>query len=508
MSNIVPRIINDAFADLQCDKWDSKFQILFGGSGSGKSVNKLGQQIPLDMLMGGRNYLICRQTGRSNTLSTFTEIQNGISELLSEDQMKLVKINKSNMSITFHNGHQILFVGLLDVEKIKSIRPKKGVITDIVIEEATEIQYDSFKLLLKRMRGICMYPKRMVLIFNPVSKGHWIYREFFQKQWLEHPATQITNILNMFTNKIQDSDVALTHAQLAEETDDAEIKRIELAKCLHAIGVDQFTLREDNKEIKIRVVRYRRNGIMLPHELETIYMKSMYEGQGLEIGKFTYIDNMFLDKGDIIGYENESYDFAYDVYSRGNFGIVGKLVYNPNNITQADIHDVRRGCRTLFCGKDFGFNDPSVTILMSYDKVTNVVYVYDEMYRSGLNIEEDARLTKVMLGLDRHVPIYCDCADPSSISSLNSMGLNAISQSKPKDGIPWGIRFLNTASIVIDRKCVNTIREFSMYQYKKNPNGGYFEVPVDRDNHAMDAIRYGILRYKNEIDYKFDRRTI
>ena len=39
-------------------------------------------------------------------------------------------------------------------------------------------------------------------------------------------------------------------------------------------------------------------------------------------------------------------------------------------------------------------------------------------------------------------------------------------------------------------KCKNTIREFGLYRRKKLPDGTFSEEPEDRNNHAMDALRY------------------
>jgi Phage terminase large subunit len=63
------------------------------------------------------------------------------------------QINKANLEVTCSNGYQIIFKGLDNVEKIKSITPAKGVITDIWIEEATESFYAGVKQLSKRLRG-------------------------------------------------------------------------------------------------------------------------------------------------------------------------------------------------------------------------------------------------------------------------------------------------------------------------------------------------------------------
>lgn len=90
------------------------------------------------------------------------------------------KISKTEMLITCQtNGSQIVFAGLDDVEKVKSINPARSVFTDIWIEEATEIAYADYKQLDKRLRGISAHFKRMTLSFNPIYREHWIFEEFF-----------------------------------------------------------------------------------------------------------------------------------------------------------------------------------------------------------------------------------------------------------------------------------------------------------------------------------------
>ncbi len=205
-------------------------QILYGSAASGKSYYKLGQQTPLELLKGDRNFLVCRQTARSSHASTFNEVCKGIRRLPPE-LAKLFKINKSDFTITAPNGYQILFVGLQDVEKVKSITPAKGVLTDIIIEEASEITEESFNQLLKRLRGKTKLigNKRVVLMFNPILKTHWIYKRFFagrfsddqkfyaSKKLLIQKTTYIDNINNLTRDDVDK--ITLRNPSLEEKDD-------------------------------------------------------------------------------------------------------------------------------------------------------------------------------------------------------------------------------------------------------------------------------------------------
>jgi phage terminase large subunit len=158
----------------------ARVQILYGGSSSGKSKFKA-QQVVLDVLdnerTGGRNFLICRQVGRTIRGSVAQEINRVITEW---GLRGFFSINKTDGTITAANGYQVIFSGLDDVEKLKSITPAKGAISDVWIEETTECAQDSIKQLLKRQRGgDPKTPKRLHMTFNPILKVHWIFKTYF-----------------------------------------------------------------------------------------------------------------------------------------------------------------------------------------------------------------------------------------------------------------------------------------------------------------------------------------
>lgn len=154
------------------------FQIFFGGSSSGKSVF-LAQRAVYDVMKGGRNYLVIRNISNTIRDSVFNEVKKVITAWDVNDQFT---IRVTDMLITCKNGYQIIFKGLDDVEKLKSITPEKGVITDIWLEEATETKDTDVKQLLKRLRGgEEEFPKRIILSFNPIMKTHWIYKSYFNE---------------------------------------------------------------------------------------------------------------------------------------------------------------------------------------------------------------------------------------------------------------------------------------------------------------------------------------
>lgn len=167
--------LNKAYHPLVTDT--SRFQILKGGSGSGKSHFIAQDEIYKQIFFPGTNLLIVRNTSHSNGTSTFPLMKQIIREFKVEHLFHITYL----VIRCKHNGNEIRFCGLDDVEKIKSITFTSGVLSRIWVEEATETKETDINQLNLRLRGITKVPFQMRLSFNPVSAMHWIKSRFFDK---------------------------------------------------------------------------------------------------------------------------------------------------------------------------------------------------------------------------------------------------------------------------------------------------------------------------------------
>jgi len=173
-----------------------RVQLFYGGAGSGKSAF-LASRVVLDALCG-RNTLVARKVARTLRASCFTEVNKAIRRL---GLGGFFKANVSQMQITCtKNGAQILFTGLLDVEKVKSLSPARGALSDIWVEEATEVSREDVKQLEKRLRGPSPHAKRLTLSFNPISRNHWLYREYFAGVPEDQAVYRADNLLIMHSS--------------------------------------------------------------------------------------------------------------------------------------------------------------------------------------------------------------------------------------------------------------------------------------------------------------------
>lgn len=395
--------INDAYIDHLDNQ--SRVQIFYGGSSSGKSVF-LAQRAVIDVLGGQRNYLVCRAVGRTIRKSVYNEINKAIASAGLRD---LFTANKSDGVITCANGCQILFAGLDDTEKIKSITPERGVITDIWVEEATETEPNDIKQLEKRQRGGDEgVTKRLTLSFNPIYKSHWIYTQYFSRlAWAD----------------------------------------------------DQ----------------------------------TVYTSPDLSILKTTYKDNQFLTAQDRAGLEGEEDEYYREVYTLGNWGVLGDVIFK--NWRVEDLSGMTAQFTNHRNGLDFGFaSDPAAMPVTHYDKARKIIYIYDELYERGLTNDALAPEIKSRIGSQY---VVCDSAEPKSIAELNILGVNALAAKKGKDSVTFGIQWLKQQTIVIDTRCVNARNEFSVYQWKKDKDGNSLKIPIGKNDHLIDGLRYA---YEDEFD--------
>lgn len=168
------------------NKSKKRYIVMKGSAGSGKSTDTAQNYIMRLMGPGnkGRNLLCIRKADITNRDSTFAELQSAIYRI---GVAPYWNVNSSSMVMTCKiNGNEIKFRGVKDDkqrERLKSITFKQGKLTDIWIEEATELTQNDFEILDDRLRGALpsgqFYQIRMT--FNPVSAQHWIKRVFFDR---------------------------------------------------------------------------------------------------------------------------------------------------------------------------------------------------------------------------------------------------------------------------------------------------------------------------------------
>lgn len=182
----------------------------------------------------------------------------------------------------------------------------------------------------------------------------------------------------------------------------------------------------------------------------------------------------------------------YQVAGLGNWGVVEGLVYENWKEEAFTLQDIRH-CRTV-CGLDFGYtNDPSAFVIGFLDKEHMKLYIWDEIYQTGMsNRAIFNAIVNAGYGKER---VTADSAEPKSIDELKGMGLHVKGAKKGKDSIMNGIQWVQDLEIIVHPRCNNFLTEISNYSWKEDKFGKKLNEPIDEFNHLMDAMRYALEDY-------------
>lgn len=159
------------------EDYSHRFNVYYGGSGSGKSHFVVQKMIYKYLKYPNRKCLVVRKVAATLRDSIFALFKSVLSDWHLLDRCD---VKESFFTIEFPNGSQFIFKGLDDSEKIKSIAN----IDDIVIEECTEITLDEFSQLNLRLRSKNPY-NQIHCMFNPISKSNWVYSQWFEDGYNE-----------------------------------------------------------------------------------------------------------------------------------------------------------------------------------------------------------------------------------------------------------------------------------------------------------------------------------
>nr|DAN76434.1 MAG TPA: terminase large subunit [Caudoviricetes sp.] len=169
----------------------------------------------------------------------------------------------------------------------------------------------------------------------------------------------------------------------------------------------------------------------------------------------------------------------------------GGNVFERLELREITDDEIKRFDR-IYQGIDFGwYPDPFCFIRIYYDVARETLYLIDEHYVNKTSNEDNAAWIR-----EHHYndfPITCDSAEPKSIVDFRASGVDARSAIKGPGSVEYGMKWLQRRKIVIDkRRTPNAYKEIVGYEYERNKDGEIISGYPDKNNHAIDAIRYGM----------------
>jgi len=147
----------------------------------------------------------------------------------------------------------------------------------------------------------------------------------------------------------------------------------------------------------------------------------------------------------------------------------------------------------IYMGIDWGYYpDPFVWVKMHYDSHRRELYIIDELRLYKATNEATATALKNR-GVTSEDIIVADSAEPKSIADYRAYGLACRPAEKGPGSVDYSIKWLQGLSkIVVNKSCEGAAKELLAYEYERAKNGEIVSGYPDKDNHAIDAIRYGL----------------
>lgn len=172
--------INEKYKELYTS--GARFFICTGGRGSSKSFSVSTWASMLLMAEAGHKVMFTRHTMTSAETSIIPEFLEKISLLDKEKEFNITKRDITNLA----SKSSIFFKGIKTSsgDQTAALKSLQGVTTWILDEAEEMVDEDLFDKINYsiRQKGV---QNRVILILNPCTKEHWIYRRFFEDRGVQ-----------------------------------------------------------------------------------------------------------------------------------------------------------------------------------------------------------------------------------------------------------------------------------------------------------------------------------
>lgn len=201
------------------EKWnnlgnDTRYFIITGGRGSGKSF-EVGRFSALLTYERGHKILFTRYSMTSAHLSVIPEFKEKIAYIKRQSDFHELKTEIVNKT----SGSSVVFKGIKtgSGDQTANLKSLQGM-TTWIMDEGEELQdentFDKIDLSI-RQKGV---QNRVIILLNPSTKAHWIYKRFFEDR----------GVVEGFTGAIGDTTyIHTTYLDNYSNLDESFIKKVE-----------------------------------------------------------------------------------------------------------------------------------------------------------------------------------------------------------------------------------------------------------------------------------------
>lgn len=144
-------------------------------------------------------------------------------------------------------------------------------------------------------------------------------------------------------------------------------------------------------------------------------------------------------------------------------------------------------------GGDWGYSQDPTAMVRAWIH-DECLYVEHEAGGPGIELDDVARAAAAIPDFHKFQTVW-DSAQPAMISHVKGKGLpRSVGAKKGKGSVEDGIQFIRSfRRVYIHPRCKETANEFQLYSWKVDRlSGQILDVPVDANNHYIDALRYAV----------------
>lgn len=434
----ITKSISGAFEDFLFN-WDYETYLAIGGYGSGKSYT-IAYKIILKLLEEKRKALIIREvfdTIQESCYDLICEILDDMGLLTTdhyEFKKKKLKVLalRSPLRFRFPNGSQIIFKGMDDPKKVKSING----VSIVWFEECAEIKYEGYLELLGRIRtpDVSMH---FILSCNPIGRDNWVYRHFFVRLDDEGQEQVIVDENKFYEKKcLVKNDVYYHHSTP-----------------------------DDNPWLPWRYVKRLDDLRFYDYPLYMVARWGRFGATGTRVlPQFQVAKDAKVFKESIAKLGPENQYFGFDFGFEDSFNAVISMSV-----------DIKKG--TLYIWDEIYMNH------VTDDAFANQPEMQELKLR--LNRYEEQGFSKM---------IVADNEDPKAIAYYRQVGfkIRACRNKFAGSRLSNTRKIKRFRRIIVSPKCKNVIRELKDLTYKKDAKGNVIYDQFNIDPHSFSAIWYGL----------------
>lgn len=201
-----------------------------------------------------------------------------------------------------------------------------------------------------------------------------------------------------------------------------------------------------------------------------------------------WLGRTFIDEAEHLKEVNPT---AYEHEYLGIANSAGGSVFENVHIRKIEEQESDQFDRVLH-GLDFGYYpDPAHYVRCHYDAARLTLYIFGE-YRGFKHSNRQLYEALNGMGVAPDETLIADSAEPKSIADLRDYGLACRGAEKGPESVKYSMKWLQSLrEIVIDpEKAPEACDEFINYEYEQDKDGNFISEFPDKNNHAIDAVRY------------------